>query len=240
MNSLEFLWESYMVNESLDRIQYYPYEETIKPFAKIIGRCRNTACIYESLARAEFKNANGDTIITNLYFFDATGRKPIINISFNAASKQKGGFFLTDSGDAANVVATVIKISLDYYVLFRQKMMTSFPDEWNQYISNGVVGSFTGSLTPKEALNPAQFYNGKATKRSRLYSIIFNKVIKDLCKQYNLPDMNMEFKSSNKTDIMTTEKPDANFVPKPESEQSNFPVRPERRKGLNRLVNKKV
>ena len=196
MNDVQLIWESYidsnLVLESLDKIQFYPYEKSF-PFFDIYDRADRDEILHKRVG-AFFKNKQGDIINTLISFSE--DYEPIMSVSFSMNSDTKNEYKLSQSGDAVNVIATVLKIAVEAYSDFRKVMLKKHPSLWDKYLTShrGVVGLFS--------TNPDNLQN----KRSRVYKVVFDRLIKELCREYDLPIMTLEVRNESLSVIKTSER----------------------------------
>lgn len=194
MNDEQLIWEGYLNNnlllESLDKIQFYPYEKSF-PFFDIYDRANKDEILHKRVG-AFFRNKQGDIINTLISFSD--DYEPIMTVSFSMNSDAKNEYKLSNSGDAVNVIATVLKIAIEAYSDFRRVMMNKHPSLWDKYLTShrGIVGLFTT--------------NNLQNKRSRIYKVIFDRLIKRLCIEHELPLMSLEIRSESLSVIKTSER----------------------------------
>ena len=215
MNDEQMIWENYvdsiLLNESLDKIEFYPYEKTFS-FYDTYNRA-NEYTILEKKVRATFQNKSGDTIAVMVSF--TPDDYPVLVINF--LKMAEGGysdpstFEFTQSGDAVNVIATVMRIGIEAYRDFRSVMMYKYPRKWSRYLTvhEGTVGVFKGLETAQEKESmetEAPANNGKQQKRARVYKIVFDRLIKQLSNEFKLPEMYLETRNEFMTHIKTTEK----------------------------------
>jgi len=214
MNDNNLIWETYIDNnyllESLNKIEYYPYDKSFS-FFDVYDRA-SAKNILTTRVHGYFVNKQGDSIIAMIGF--TKDDYPVMNIEF---AKRMGDSYIhpetskfTNSGDAINVIATVLRIGIDAYSNFREVMMSKHPRLWNEYISihDGVVGVFRGIETEQERLriDSGEDTGGRQEKRARMYKIVFDKLIKSLTNEFKIPEMYIETRNEYMSYIKTTEK----------------------------------
>ena len=215
MNDKDLIWEAYIDNncllESMNRIEYYPYKKTFS-FFDVYDRASANDILTKKV-RATFNNKQGDTIVVMVSF--TPDDYPVMVINFvnkvGDSYTHPDTFKFTNSGDAVNVIATVLRIGIDAYSSFREVMLANHPRLWSKYITihDGVVGIFKGLETDqekKEMESGEESSGDQQQKRTRIYKIVFDKLIKSLSSEFKIPEMHIETKNEFMSYIKTTEK----------------------------------
>jgi hypothetical protein len=215
MNDEVLIWEAYVDNnyllESMDKIEYYPYDKNFS-FFDIYDRASAKDILTKKVG-AFFNNKQGDTISVMVSFTDDDYPVMVINFVNKVGDSytHPDTFKFTNSGDAINVIATVLRIGIDAYSNFREVMMANHPKLWSKYITvhGGVVGIFKGLETDQEKKtmeSEDESTGGQQQKRARVYKIVFDKLIKSLTNEFKIPEMYIETKNEFMSYIKTTEK----------------------------------
>jgi hypothetical protein len=214
MNDKDLIWEAYLDNnyllESMNKIEYYPYDRSFS-FFDIYDRA-SADDILTKKVQAFFKNKQGDNIVVMVSF--TKDDYPVMQIDFvnrtGDSYTDPDTFKFTNSGDAVNVIATVLRIGIDAYSNFREVMMANHPRLWSKYLTihDGTVGIFKGLETEQErqATDAGRDIGDKQEKRARIYKIVFDKLIKSLTSEFKIPEMYLETRNEFMSFIKTTEK----------------------------------